>query len=612
MLQSDYAGPVITGIRFDAQSLQSFGLRTQELRGLGPLVVLAGPNGGGKTRHLQLIEAAVARNRAARDDLSLFRGMAAFLGPDSAEGSEFQSRLQGALRIIEEIDVAPPESPLHAVPLRYESERQLIPGLLRHNRIEQIESASYDTIVAGLANYLGMTARALWDGTHPGAGRYPELVDEHELACRFNEALRELLGTVVEPEFVGRSQVLPRLFDRPFQLNQLSTGQRILISWAILLLRQGGHYKGKILLLDEPEVYLHSDVCVRVIAALQRLVGPEGQIWIATHSLPLIAWAGAESLYFVEDGAATFAGNAPSRVWRSLLGGESSREALLVFLDGDAATAATHFASECLLMPAAAPARPEDPQAKQLAPIVADRLRGGSPVRLLEIGAGRGRLAAAVADLLRVAPELAPTHLTYVAYEAPRLVVQEHRASCETHLADLRTLGAVARYSTNLAELQARDSDRVDLTVLANTLHEIPVEDWLGLFDQIRRASKPDARLLVIEDQEPRIGELPHPRGFLILERNEWRALVDHEVHERVSEHNGRRLTAFDIPVDCLERARANLGRALQLVIHRATTEIQNLRAQPQIADSHRAGRRHAFLAMLHLNATLARQIYPQ
>lgn len=356
-------------------------------------------------------------------------------------------------------------------------------------------------------------------------------------------------------------------------------------------------------------MYLHPDACARAIASLQRLLGDNGQVWIATHSLPLIAWAGVDSLHFVQDGAVSFAGTTPSRVWNTLLGSEDARERLLSFLDGDAAAAVTRFASECLLHPEIASARPDDPQPKQLVPVIAARLRRGGGVRALEIGTGRGRLVHAIAEMLRNDRSLRRDQLTYIAYEDPQFLNPEHRASCEKHLEALRLLGAYAQYSTDLAQLQARDVNHVDVVVLANTLHEVPVEDWLKLFGQIRDASNPEATLLVIEDQEPRIGELPHPRGFLILEKNEWEALVDAEIGEQVDERAGRRLTAFEISIDSLGNTmKDRLIRALRLVRERSLREIKRLRAQS--TDSHRAGRRHAFFAMLHLNATLALKIF--
>ena len=84
--------------------------------------------------------------------------------------------------------------------------------------------------------------------------------------------------------------------------------------------------------------------------------------------------------------------------------------------------------------------------------------------------------------------------------------------------------------------------------------------------------------------------------------------------------HAGRRLTAFEIPVDSLGNAtKDSLARALRLVKDRAIREVKQLRAEAtgpdkveraKAAGPHKAGRRHAFFAMLHLNATLALDIF--
>ena len=161
----------------------------------------------------------------------------------------------------------------------------------------------------------------------------------------------------------------------------------------------------------------------------------------------------------------------------------------------------------------------------------------------------------------------------------------------------------------NLAQVQARDADHVHVTILANVLHEVPVSRWLDLFKNVVDASQPGARLLVIEDQEPRVGELPHADGFIVLERAEWRALVDCEIGERRREHGGRSLTAFEIPVASLASAGPHLSRTLGLVQQRCIREVNALRRAG--AASARAGRKHAFYASLHLNATLALSAYP-
>lgn len=617
-------GDVITRIRFNPDDLRNAGLKTKEIANLRPRVILAGPNGGGKTRYLRLVHQTVTHySPLAREGgyrIQLLQESARLKSqPGSRSELSPAAYMKQRIAQLQEstggivVDDTTGGEWLHTAQLRYQSDTvPQDPARLSPQQFDKhlmdISSGNYGAVASGLHVYLEATARALWHGTHPGAREDPHVAREYEFAQRFNQVVHELLGTTVEPQIVG-SRVIPRLFGQPFASAALSEGQRVLLCWAILLLRQEGHYKRNVVLIDEPEVYLHPDACARAIESLERLLGKDGQIWIATHSLPLIAWAGVDALHFVQDGVVTFAGTTPSRVWSSLLGGDEARDGLLALLDGDAAAATVRFAAECLLQPGVAPARRGDPQGDQFVSVLGDRLRTGNSVRVLEIGAGQGRLVAAITELLRATPALRPEQLTYVAYEDPRFVHTEHEAACQRHLDALRALGAHARYETKLHDLRAIADERVDLVVLANTLHEIPVEDWLELFEDIPGVSKPDAQLVVIEDQEPRIGELPHPRGFLILEDSEWAALVGTQIQTRAGTWNGRRLTAFEIPVAGLAKARDNLGAALDLVARRAIDEIRLLRAATD--SSHRAGRRHAFLAMLHLNATLAQRIYP-
>ena len=615
-----YARRVITRIRFAKAELVRRGIKTPELYDLDQLVVLAGPNGGGKTRHLDLVQIAVNQY----DQLRLW----AKRSPKDARDSVTPEDEEWFRENYHEIDsTMGDEQAPNVAYIRYEPQTTPanpddISQQIFDKNLAAISEGTYGAVAAGLHVYLEAAARALWNGTHSEIVSYPNIKAEYEAAYNFNLLIDQLLGTTVEAEPIGNSRIVPRLVGKRFQQGELSVGQRVLLCWAILLMGQSGHYKDKIVLLDEPEVYLHPDVCVRALDSLRAALGEHGQIWIATHSLPLIAWAWGQtdSLYFVENGKADHAISKPSRVWKSLLGGEATRDALLSFLDGDAAAAATRFAADCLLPPGVASTRPNDPQPQQLVSVVANRLRRGQAVRVLEVGAGSGRLVAEIVEMLRKDRGLRPEFLTYTAYEDKRFLKPEHQASCERHLATLRSLNAQASYSNDLADVQAREADHVDITVLANTLHEIPIESWFELFEQIRNVSKPEATLLVIEDQEPRIGELPHPRGFLILEKNEWRALVNAEVEEQVYERDGRRLTAFQISVKSLGNASPDrLARALDLVAKRAIKGIQMLRGQAieesgtsrdQSKEAHKIGRRHAFFAMLHLNATLALDIY--
>jgi len=541
------------------------------LRDLGPIVILAGANGSGKTRFLRSIERTIefvgewcAQLPTVERSVEEWRRLVA--DPTTPEQDVIGYTAQLAMReAYHGVRVDGPSgpallsSPLQVIHLTYNLKGEIAdadnqPPNRFERAVRTMTTAGFSNAYPDVHTYLTIVARHLFNTEHPALQNDDQVKRQKRDADDFNRIVTALLGMPIGWQIQEETgHPFPLVMGRRFSAQELSDGQKILLTWAIILHRQREHLANAIVILDEPENYLHPDICIRALDKLQKdVLGNGGQIWLATHSLPLIAWAGAESLYFVQDGAAVFAGSMPSTIWQSLIGGAEARDALVSFLDGDAAAAATRFASDCLLHPEVAPARPGDPQPKQLVSIVADRLRTGQGVRMLEIGAGAGRLVHAVAEMLRTDPSLRPEQLTYIAYEDARFLIAEHKISCERHLETLRSLGVQAQHSIDFADLKARNVNHVDLTVLANTLHEVPVDDWLHLFEQIRHASKPAATLLVIEDQEPRIGELPHPRGFLILEKAEWEALVDAEIRERVDVHAGRRLTAFEIPVDSL------------------------------------------------------------
>ena len=111
----------------------------------------------------------------------------------------------------------------------------------------------------------------------------------------------------------------------------------------------------------------------------------------------------------------------------------------------------------------------------------------------------------------------------------------------------------------------------------------------------------------MIEDQEPRLGELPHPRGYLLLEKDEWRKLLDDEVVGQRTSWKGRDLTAFLMSAASLRSVTdLRLKDTLAEVQRRCRDEILRLRRSDDRSAA--SGRRHALFAIMHVNATLARE----
>jgi SAM-dependent methyltransferase len=407
---------------------------------------------------------------------------------------------------------------------------------------------------------------------------------------------------------------LPVVMGRNFNASELSDGQKILLAWAIILHRQREHLGNAIVIIDEPENHLHPDVCIRALDRLQKdVLGDQGQIWLATHSIPLIAWAGFDAIHFVHDGRVEYAGNRVDDVVNGLVGGVEGKERLRSFLSDAENLAILKFAAECLTAPAVAYTKGNDPQEAIFAKLVADRAHAGRPLRLLDFGAGHGRLAAALAAARRAGSsgEALPP-LQFLAYDRG-LPCED---TCRHQLAALAAQpGVEATYVDDLRALRGA-KDKVDIAVLCNVLHEVPIDKWLRTFADLHGVIAPDGCLILMEDQTPSVGELPSGNGFVILDEIETKRLfADDEgvraVPNMVSKGWEQRLTVIEVPHPAISKATAaTLGEALGDVQERAEKKIAALRDSPSAGTTFRSGRLHALYAMLWVNAMMAARTF--
>lgn len=106
-------------------------------------------------------------------------------------------------------------------------------------------------------------------------------------------------------------------------------------------------------------------------------------------------------------------------------------------------------------------------------------------------------------------------------------------------------------------------------------------------------------------------GELPHDRGFLVLDETELRELfrvtTDENARLRYSLAHDGRLSLAEIPREFLVRCdEGSIRNALESLRERSRDEIAGLRRRDSQSSPHQRGRLHAFYALLHTNATLA------
>lgn len=456
--------------------------------------------------------------------------------------------------------------------------------------------------------HLDGVARALFMERHPDHEADPQVRKNADHARSFNGILRELLGTEVEytPHATLFSE--PLLFGRPVNFGELSSGQKVLLTWAIALSEQAveGSLEHAIIAIDEPEPYLHPSAAIDVLDRLRtNLLGEHGQLFIATHSPALVAHFHSASIYDVRDNSIAYSSTRVEKVMNGLLGGDDARQRLRDLMDEADHAAFLCFAAQCL-DPAHVAEVSGDPQSHQLSRLCQRMLETNSRLRVLDYGSGKGRFARALAQNL---DEQARNGLDYRTWDDA-----EHNQHQDERALNIKALypdeDDVSKHiSTEISDYC--NEQRVHLVVMCNFLHEIPPEDWRHHLCHAHDALTDDGLLLVLEDQEIPVGELPHRGGFLILDIAEMRTLL--QTTKQVQQHpvSDPRCSAIIIQREALQHANnkgefaRTLRTALEKLQDRMVREIKQLRDSPPERD-HKSGRKHARLAMQHTNATLA------
>jgi SAM-dependent methyltransferase/ABC-type ATPase involved in cell division len=613
---------MFTRFEFAQKFTEPVGLQPAKLERLKSIVVLAGPNGAGKSRYLRLVQRIVEAAQKAQENRIVSAVAGAFI-PVILPEAERALQLKEAERVRQEAMIAPglirttngAIGDIRVISLGYTLDLDRDPhsqtSVEINKKVEANKEGGFIRALAGVNAYFHKMARAFADWENPRLRNKPVIQQACEDAEAFNTVLETLVSGRVDyaPNEVG--DIIALFRGRPFEPSQLSAGELVLIGWAIVLHRQRKWLSNAHVLLDEPENHLHPDVCVRALDALQKILGPEGQIWLATHSVPLIAYAGIESVHFVDNGAIEYAGNQIEKVLDRLLGGQDGRAKLRALMADADDLAFESFAAQCLLPPGVASAHESDPQQVQMVKATKILGAGKENIRILDFAAGRGRLAAALRD----AGQVANRRFTYYAFEDPRFSDPSDRRECLEHIQSLEQPGEPESYRLGTLEgLTVLDAERMDLAVMCNVLHEIPVGDWQHVFERIHDVLVDDGHLVILEDQTPSVGELPHADGYVILNEPALQHLFgSKDAVQRLSMEKDGRLTAFAVPRVFLKRVTPQtLGRALASVRRMAEERIRFIRDKHKDQRSFHDGRLHAHFALLYANALLTSRQFPE
>lgn len=378
---------------------------------------------------------------------------------------------------------------------------------------------------------------------------------EHEtvkiLYDKLIKNIRQFLSVDVKPG----DTLFPELFGRSLPTSHLSDGQNILLQIALALtFNTDDALKDVIYFFDEPETHLHPKALIEFISTIQTTISQgDGQLFIATHSLPLMAHIGIDNIWYIDNQGIEKAPRSLYSMMDSMIGDEQRQFNMLTFFYEPISYALTRYAVESLESTrVASDSNPNDSQLK----IMREILSGLEKVKVLDYGAGAGRLIPA---LKKSFGEDFSTRIDYFAYNKTGTIDKVYEDLCKDRIKEAYEINSSCVENRYLTDQTLGENGPYDIVILCNVLHEISPQNWIDIFTQIGNLLTNNGFALILEDLLMLRGELAHNFGFIVLTPEGARILFGIDDNSLLSslphKDNPERLARYIILKDNLTNA---------------------------------------------------------
>lgn len=601
--------------------MEEVGLKAIKMPRLGRFVALAGKNGAGKSRLLSKLEFYInARSgglpQAANHEKSIRTYEQLIQShPEHSDISTWKSQRESAanqLALIFSRVITDKEEPafksMRFVPkiLELKDPRQYNIGSTV-GKFNQAKTPGHSDLAEVALFYIQQLQNRWWNASHQ---EFKGSQEDKELLITEYQKFRDMTGRMIGATLARNVDGEPTLFGRPIPEAGLSDGQKVILQLCVALHAQGSALENTVFLLDEPENHLHPSAVIDVIKILYEST-KASQIWIATHSVPLLAYIASEdamAIWYVNDGTVTNSGRHPEIVLNSLLGGAERIGQLNSFTGLPAQLAALNYAVDSLLPPKVLRDGSGDDQVNQIQSILTG-LKQHDPIKVLDYGAGKGRLLQGILAAFDESKSATIDLIDYSAFD----IFTDDKKICENLIKENygtdqnRYFNSVEDFFTH------QDEKNVDIIVMCNVLHEIDPTRWLDLFSVesiIHRSLKDNGYLLIVEDQRIPIGEKAHSYGFLVLDTSHLKTLFGVTMEDVAanrfswdSRRNDGRLKAHLVSKQLLGRVTSDSRKlAIQHLRQTSEQEIRKLRSEDA---SYANGQLNGFWTQQFTNASL-------
>lgn len=603
----------ITSIDIPAD--EATGLQHIKMSKLGNLVLIAGKNGSGKSRILLKIKNTLSTKPSdsrianaskqlnhwlTQIDIANHSGYNVQNIPQWEKQVEFYKNDANWNYITTNADMEKSEC-FDFVPKRLDMQD---PHSLAKSQIENHAKSILNINIGGINN---QTLSAIQDiqnkwfeATHPSSSLSSEQKDE--ISANYSR-LCEYIELFLETKLDRNERGDATLFNFRIGEARLSDGQKILLQFCLAIYSQETKLSDLILMLDEPENHLHPAALVDVMDKIVNAV-TNGQVWIATHSINLLAHFEPQNIWYVEDGRISYAGSVPNKVLTGLLGDDDEIERLSSFLSLPAQMATNQFSFECLFEPKTVSTGGDDPQTNQIIENIEKLVRDNESIKILDFGAGKGRLLSTIRELNLEHNIDTSSWLDYYAFD----LESSDNDICKKIIDSVYTDDINRFFNSKKTLIEETEQNSFDIIIMCNVLHEVDAKDWLSFFDEhsiFTHALKENGTLLIVEDQFLAMGEKAYQNGFLVFDKIQFKKLFN--ITDNYLVHDARgdgRLKAHFIKKEYLQNITADTRiESIKSLLNTSKEEVLRLRSEEA---TYKNGKLHGFWVQQLANAQLA------
>lgn len=332
---------------------------------------------------------------------------------------------------------------------------------------------------------------------------------------KFQKYVKQFLGKEFSYQQNAKGNVVNSTLyynNEPFNLNLFSPGQKTLFAYAILFFYLDTNSKTNInecvIIIDEPEKHLHPEAQIALINALKSIILKSGQLWIATHSIHILAHLEYDEILMVKDDEIIPPSRTtPGNSFNDLMGIDDHITELISFINSISEWAYGNFMLQCFKQPDVIfDINTNDPQFKLFKDFLIDK----TSIKLLDFGAGKGRIGYTLQE-----DEDISKKIKYYAFEPDK--------------SNYGLLNNVPNLESLYSDIENIPENNFDCILLCNVLHEINPKEWVNVFINIKKILNDNGYLIIIEDRFLPKGETAHEFGYLILGTNETRILLNSE-----------------------------------------------------------------------------------